>query len=170
MNATEDRTPLHALGSDAATLRALLAQELSAYHAAAGALAARERETMPGREWTPAQQHEHVLRISHAVGRSVRLLLSERELRPVPFTPGERAAGKRLSPPEFEPQRGLGAGELAPAWAALGTELQASTEHLRPTPGRTLPHPFFGELDAVEWVQMLILHTRMHRQQLEALL
>lgn len=165
----EDRTPLHALGGDPATLRALLAQELSAYHAVAAALAAREREPMPGREWTPAGQHEHVLRLSHAVARGVRLLLSERELRAVPHTPGERRGGRRLSPPEFEPQGGLGGAELAPAWAALGAELQAATEGLRPTPGRTLPHPFFGDLDAVEWVQMLILHTRMHRRQLEAL-
>ncbi|MCD0159368.1 DinB family protein, partial [Deinococcus sp. 6GRE01] len=58
--------------------------------------------------------------------------------------------------------------DLDTRWAQSRAGLERAAAELRHTPGRTLWHPFFGELDAMDWMRMVAIHLNNHRKQLEA--
>ncbi|ALW89862.1 DinB family protein [Deinococcus actinosclerus] len=125
--------------------------------------------TQPGRDWSPAQEAEHVLKINDSIARGVGLLLSERELRPTPQTPGELTPdGRRVAPPHTRPsETGLAWADLDGSWTQSRAGFLNVAAGLRATPGRTLWHPFFGELDALDWTRMVAAHLYQHRKALE---
>ena len=81
----------------------------------------------------------------------------------------ERGHGRRVAPPHTRPSdTGLAWEDLDTRWAQSRAGLERAAAELRHTPGRTLWHPFFGELDAMDWMRMVAIHLNNHRKQLEA--
>ncbi|WP_034387643.1 DinB family protein [Deinococcus sp. YIM 77859] len=146
-------------------LSAQLEREFAALAQTMRAAAPHWHTPMPGRTWSPAQEAEHTILVNEGTGRVVRLLLSERPLRPVPLEPGRTAQGKRLAPPGTEPGPGEALETLLERHAAAGPLLSGA--RAAPNPERTFPHPFLGELDALDWLRMAAWHTRHHRQAIE---
>ncbi|RJF73119.1 DinB family protein [Deinococcus cavernae] len=121
-----------------------------------------------GREWSPAQELEHVLAIGRAGGKAIHLLLSEKELRAFPQLQGELKEGKRQTPDFARPSPdGLAWEAWTEAWQTHRQELEGAAARLRATPERRLWHPYFGELDALDWMRSLVGHLRGHRELLE---
>lgn len=117
-----------------------------------------------GREWSPAQEVEHVMRTNHVVGRGILLLLSDKELKPMPKLEGQRKNGKRQAPKEVMPSaEGLSWAAYQAEWPNSIQVLQEIAAQVRKTPSRTMWHPFLGELDAFEWLQMVTWHIGHHR-------
>ncbi|MFC6801424.1 DinB family protein [Deinococcus caeni] len=87
-----------------------------------------------------------------------------------PRAPGETTPdGRRVAPPHTRPSdTGLAWEDLDTRWAQSRAGLERTAADLRATPGRTLWHPFFGELDAMDWMRMVAIHLNNHRKQLEA--
>ena len=126
------------------------------------------QQVQPGREWSPAQEVEHVLLINGAVTGVLRLLLSDRPLRPVPQEPGVLRDGKRQAPASSLPSEGgVAWDEAAEKWAQSRAAAEEISAQVRATPDRTFWHPFFGELDALNWQRMLTSHVMSHRLLLE---
>lgn len=122
----------------------------------------------PGREWSPAQDIEHIIAVGKGGGMAAKLLLSGKELRAFPQVSGELRDGKRQAPDFTLPSAsGLPWSEWEGAWAEHREFLTGLAAHLRATPGRTLWHPYFGELDALDWLRSLVGHVRGHRELLE---
>ena len=82
------------------------------------------QQVQPGREWSPAQEVEHVMLISGAVTGVTRLLLSDRPLRAVPQEPGVLRDGKRQAPASALPsEQGVATfKELCPSCGFAETE------------------------------------------------
>lgn len=124
--------------------------------------------TQPGRDWSPAQEAEHVLKIDTSIVPLLRLLLSDKALRPMPQVPGEIRNGKRQSPDALLPSdAGLPFEALDTTWAEHRQKLEEVAAQVRETPGRTFWHQFFGEIDALDWLRMVTVHLRAHRKLLE---
>lgn len=125
-------------------------------------------QVQAGRGWSPAQEAEHVIAIGDAASRAIRLLLSDKPLRPIPQVSGDLKDGKRQAPAFSLPSpAGIAWDELDERWNAHQSALLALAAEIRPTPGRTFWHPYFGELDALDWLRTLAGHLRGHRQLLE---
>jgi len=164
-----DPAALAPMGATPEDVRARLDRELDLFHAHLRTRQGDWTRTQPGRDWSPAQEAEHVLKINDSIARGVGLLLSERELRPMPQTPGELTPdGRRVAPPHTQPgDTGLAWDDLDATWTHSREGLSTVTGALRATPGRTLWHPFFGELDALDWTRMVAAHLYQHRKALE---
>ncbi|PTA67484.1 DinB family protein [Deinococcus arcticus] len=164
-----DRAALAPMGDTPAAVRARLLSELDQFEAHLTQRQADWTRVQPGRDWTPAQDAEHVALINEAIARVLSLLLSERALRPAPQTPGDLTSdGRRRAPAAALPSdTGLPWAGWPARWAQGRAALEAATAGLRATPGRTLWHPFFGELDALDWARMVTAHLAGHRRALE---
>ncbi len=167
-NHLSDPAELKFVGTTPAEVRARLQSELDAFEAH---LAGRQHDwTRPqtGRDWSPAQEAEHVLLINQSITPLLRLLGSDRELRPMPQVPGTLKGGKRQAPPASLPsEQGLAWEDLQGRWAEHRQQLEEVAQHVTGTPGRTYWHPFFGELDALDWLRMVTAHLYSHRKLLE---
>lgn len=125
-------------------------------------------EMQPGRAWTPAQEAEHVLLINDSVTKLTALLLSHAPLRDAPKPRGVLKGGKRQAPAFSQPgAAGLAFEDLDTRWAQGRAALTAVAGQVRETPGRTFWHPFYGELDALNWLRMLAGHAASHHALLE---
>lgn len=163
----QDPSILLALGSTPAEVNDRLKRELDAFEAHLQTRAGDWTTTQQGREWSPAQEAEHVLKINRNITKLLGLLLSDKELRPVPHTPGTLRAGKRQAP-EFSLPSGAGlSSDWQAEWQAHRAALEQVAAHVRATPQRTFWHPFYGELDALNWLRMVTGHLYSHRQLLE---
>lgn len=126
------------------------------------------QKVQSGRDWSPAQEVEHVILTSHSVGRVIRLLLSDKELQPIPKISGQKKDGKRQAPDMILPSReGLPWAEYKLRWQQSVQEFQDVAARVRSTPERTFWHPFLGDLDALEWLRMNTWHIGHHRQLME---
>ena len=141
-----------------------LREELQAFGETVRAASAHWHTRLPGREWSPAQEAEHVVRVNESTGRLIRLLLSERELRAAPEQPGVLKGGKRQAPPGTEPGPGEELDTLLKRHREAGEVL--SGLHAEPNPARTYFHPFLGQLDALDWLRMTTWHMGEHRRAL----
>ncbi|GGK26253.1 hypothetical protein GCM10008955_20010 [Deinococcus malanensis] len=164
----QDPTVLLIMGRTPDEVRARLAAELDAFEAELRTRQADWSVTQPGREWSPAQEAEHVLLINEGITRLVGLLMSDRELRPLPQTPGVLKEGRRQAPAHTLPSpHGLAWADLEGRWAEHRTRLEAAAAQLRDVPERTMWHPFYGELDALNWMRMVAGHLDSHRRLLK---
>lgn len=164
-NAEEQLAELHALYPTAEVMADRLRRELDAFEQTM-----REAETvwdrqMPNREWSPAQEAEHVILVNEGTVRVVRLLLSDKPLRAMPEQPGRTVNGRRLAPEGTEPGPGQPLDTLLERHAAA----RARLEEFRPDPdpSRTFYHPFLGRLDALDWLRMTTWHIRNHRKAMQ---
>lgn len=164
----QDPAVLLVMGRTPDEVCARLAAELDAFETELRARQADWSRTQPGREWSPAQEAEHVLLINEGITRLVGLLMSDRELRPLSQTPGVLKDGKRQAPAHTLPSaEGLAWSELGGRWATHRTRLEAAAAQLGDVPERTMWHPFYGELDALNWVRMVAGHLAGHRRLLK---
>ncbi len=163
-----DPALLQALGQTPDEVRASLKRELGAL---TDELRKRQDDwatVQAGRDWSPAQDAEHIIKVSDAGGQAARLLLSDKEIRPFPQVPATLKDGKRQAPDFTLPSAGgLTWEELDTKWAEHGQRLTELADQIRETPGRTLWHPYFGELDALDWLRASIGHLRGHRELLQ---
>lgn len=168
MTALQDPAGLRALGATPDEARARLNTELDRLEAQLRTRQADWTRPQPGRDWSPAQEAEHVLLIDSGIARIIGLLLSERELMPTPQVPGTLKDGKRQSPSSAVPSaEGLAWDTWESRWAEHRAAFGRVAAGVRETPGRTFWHPFFGELDALDWLRMVAGHARNHRLLLE---
>lgn len=86
---------------------------------------------------------------------------------------GERAAQIAVTrveaPDRVRPTGSVGINESLERMKQTGTTLDAMRPDLErfDLSGHTFPHPFFGELNAGEWLVMAGLHERRHTAQIE---
>lgn len=164
----QDPAVLLPFGETPEQVRASLSRELDAFAAQLRTRAQDWTATQPGREWSPAQEAEHVLKINAGITRVLGLLLSDRELRPTPQNPGRLVGGKRQAPADSLPgAEGLRWDGWEQEWRAGREALETVAAGVRETPGRTFWHPYFGELDALDWLRMVAAHLHSHRRLLE---
>jgi hypothetical protein len=163
-----DPAVLRFVGQTPEEVRARLSVELDRFEAQLRGRQADWNTTQPGREWSPAQEAEHVMKIDNSIVPLMRLLLSDKELRPMPQVPGELKNGRRQAPAFSLPSHGgLSFEALDTEWAEHRQKLEATAAQVIPTPGRTFWHQFFGEIDALDWLRMITVHLRSHRKLLE---
>lgn len=165
-NAEEQLAALHALSPTPEAVADRLRRELDAFEQVLREAEATWDRRMPDREWSPAQEAEHVILVNEGTARIVRLLLSDKPLREVPEQPGRIVNGRRLAPEGTEPGPGQPLSTLLDRHAAaraLLVEFQPE-----PNPARTFYHPFLGRLDALDWLRMTTWHTRNHRKAMRA--
>ncbi|EYB68571.1 hypothetical protein DEIPH_ctg020orf0004 [Deinococcus phoenicis] len=145
---------------------AQLHREIDAFEQALHGAAPHWGTRMPGRDWTPAQEAEHTILVNEGTAKLARLLLSERPLRETAPQEGRTENGRRLAPPGTEPgpEQPL---ETLLARNAATRALLAGVQ-ADPNPDRTFPHPFMGNIDALDWLRMAAWHTRHHRKTLQA--
>lgn len=168
MTTLQDPAGLRALGATPDEARARLTKEFDRLEAHLRARQADWTRTQPGRDWSPAQEAEHVVLIDMGIARLLGLLLSERELTPSAQVPGTFRDGKRQTPPFAAPSAdGLAWDTWETRWAEHRAAFEQVAAGVRETPGRTMWHPFFGELDALDWLRMVSGHARNHRLLLE---
>lgn len=162
-----DPAVLQHFGHTLQEVQANIRQEAEAFGAHLRTRQADWQQVQAGREWSPAQEAEHVMAIGDAASGAIRLLLSDKPLRAMPQISGKLVDGKRQAPEFSLPTTGLPWDELDQRWTAHQTALLALADEIRATPGRTFWHPFLGELDALDWMRSLVGHLRGHRQLLE---
>lgn len=168
MTTLQDPAGLRALGATPDEARARLSKELDRLEAHLRTRQADWSRAQPGRDWSPAQDAEHIVLIDGSIARLLALLLSDRELTPTAQVPGVLKDGKRQAPPFTVPSaEGLAWDSWETRWAEHRAALESVAARVRETPGRTMWHPFFGELDALDWLRMLAGHVRGHRVALE---
>ncbi|GGL83267.1 hypothetical protein GCM10010840_21250 [Deinococcus aerolatus] len=164
-----DASALQFVGQTAEEVRTRLSVELDRLEAQLRGRQADWNTTQPGRDWSPAQEAEHVLKIDNSIVPIMRLLLSDKPLRPMPQVPGQLKDGKRQAPDFTLPsETGLSFAALETEWAEHRRTLEETAARVEPTPGRTFWHQFLGELDALDWLRMITVHLRAHRKLLEA--
>ncbi|GGO30916.1 hypothetical protein GCM10008949_26070 [Deinococcus humi] len=163
-----DPAVLKAMGQTPEEVRTRLSVELDRFETQLRGREADWNTTQSGREWSPAQEAEHVLKIDNSIVPLLRLLMSDKALRPMPQVPGEIVDGKRQSPIALLPSdEGLPFEALDTEWAEHRRKLEDMAAQVAETPGRTFWHQFFGEIDALDWLRMVTMHMRNHRKLLE---
>ncbi len=181
---TASSTHLVAYGQTQPEVLARLEQELKLFDAHLQTRQNDWAQVQAGREWTVAQEAEHVMLINISITRLLKLLASDRPLQAAPQTAGVLKDGKRQAPAYSLPSKqGVAWEELELSTEQADTE-QADTnipsrwteqqQALLDTvtittanPERTFWHPFFGELDALNWARMVSGHLHSHRHNLE---
>ena len=163
-----DPLVLRVFGETPEDVRRNLTRELDALESHLKSRQGDWTRTQPGREWSPAQDIEHIIAVGKGGSMAAKLLLSEKELRAFPQVKGELKDGKRQSPEFARPsETGLAWETWQDAWAEHRQQLEGLAADLRETSGRKLWHPYFGEIDALDWVRSLVGHVRGHRELLE---
>ena len=130
--------------------------------------------TRPDAEtWSPSEVLEHVASAEEGGGKVIRRLLKvargEGEMFPALPPSRFRPDGRLLSPAETEPEGGLSRpelmGRLEGVRSRVLTEVSGNEESLSQTP--LYCHPFWGDLDALGWLQSLVYHERHHLSQIQ---
>lgn len=123
--------------------------------------------------WSPAEVLEHLASVEEGAGKVIRRLLKvargEGEMYPTLPPSQFRPDGRLLAPPETQPQGGLSRAELCARLGAVRSrvlaEVAANEEALAQTP--VYRHPFWGDVNALGWLQSLVYHERHHLSQLQ---
>lgn len=136
----------------------------------------------PGK-WSPAQTTEHVMKVNTGMSKTLYLLRRDAPLPKQARTPGLLVEGRAQAPEFSRPGEGFLWETLEPRWLELKTRFLAEAEQAdgsltdRSQAGsfrnnvaeRTWFHPYFGDLDALGWVQAAAFHMAHHRKQLSVL-
>ena len=93
-------------------------------------------------------------------------LVGSKLIQPAPET--NTSAQAWVEPASALPsEQGVAWDEVAEKWAQSRAAAEEVSAQVRATPDRTFWHPFFGELDALDWQRMLASHVMSHRLLLE---
>lgn len=121
--------------------------------------------------WSVALLMEHVALAEGSFARVIRRLrrVAQGEaLEPVAVPAGELKGGKAQAPAIIRPKGGLSKAQIAQLLAEQRAFLLAEVEksgELLEHPA-TFPHPFFGELNGLGWLQTAVFHERHHLAQI----
>ena len=162
-----DKAPLARFGNDPEAVRAALGREFTAFEALPAALAELWLEPRKPGAWSPAQITEHVMKVNVGMSKTLYLLRRDAPLPEQPRIPGVLKGGKAQAPAFSQPGEGLSWEELKPGWLEHKTRFLAEAEHVGVS-GRSWFHPYFGDLDALGWLQAAAFHMAHHRKQLSA--
>lgn len=163
----EGRRVLERFGTTPAAARAALARQQGAFEALWPALQSRWEDPLREGAWCPAQVTEHVVKASARFSKALYLLRRDEPLPEVPRVPGAFEDGRAQAPASVIPGPPQPLAALVPQWQEVHARLFAEVDATRTWHGRTLFHAFFGELDALGWLQVAAFHLRHHRKQLE---
>ena len=188
-----DKTLLARFGRDAEAVRVALAREFTAFEALPVELSGVWLEPRAPGKWSPAQTTEHVMKVNTGMSKTLYLLRRDAPLPEQTRTPGTLVEGRAQAPEFSRPEEGLSWAALEPTWLELKTRFLAEAEQAvgfqpnRFQPNRSQPdrsqidssrsdvaertwfHPYFGDLDALGWVQAAAFHMAHHRKQLSVL-
>ena len=168
-----DKILLARFGRDPEAVRAALAREFTAFEALPTALTAVWLEPYAPGKWSPAQMTEHVLKVNVGMSKTLYLLRRDAPLPEQTRTPGSLENGKAQAPAFSYPSEGLAWEILQPKWQGTKTRFLAEAEQVGRVQAeatqRTWFHPYFGDLDALGWLQAAAFHMAHHRKQLSVL-
>lgn len=151
------------------TAEASLRRELEAFRALPTRLAeVWTRPRAPG-AWSPAEVSDHVLKVNVALSKTLHLLRRDEPPPKGPRTPGVLRDGRAQAPAFSHPGAPRPWAALEPGGLEMERRLLAEVAQTSAWSVRTRFHPYFGDLNALEWVQAGALHMAHHRRQLEVL-
>jgi hypothetical protein len=163
----EGRAVLERFGTTPAAAREALVRQQGAFEALWPALQAHWEEPLGDDAWCPAQVTEHVLKASARFSKALYLLRRDEPLPEVPRVAGTFRNARAQAPAAVMPGPPQPLAALKPQWDEVHARLLAEADATREWHGRTLFHAFFGDLDALGWLQVAAFHLRHHRKQLE---
>ena len=122
--------------------------------------------------WSPAEVIEHTAKAEDSFARVIRRLrrVAQGENLPAVTVPAGQlsAQGKPVAPEILQP-KGMGRSELEAALtstrAFLLKEVEESGEQINHP--ATFTHIFFGEINALSWLQCAVFHQRHHLEQIK---
>lgn len=123
--------------------------------------------------WSPAEVSEHISLVEESGGKIIRRLRKVIQGQAAPFPsppPGKtRPDGRPIAPDPAQPKGGLTRAELLERLTGIRQRLLEEVEEGQdllehPT---TYKHPFFGQLNALGWLQTLVYHERHHLKQIQ---
>ncbi len=160
---------LRAFGQSPAEVAERLERELGTFEQTAQRAQRHWHTRLPERDWTPAQESEHVILVNEGTAKVAALLLSDKPLRPVEQQPVVAdAQGKRRAPAATVPEHEQPWEALSERYQTVGAVLQAAALRAPEDAERKFWHPAMGELTALDWLRMAAYHTRHHRKLLAA--
>ena len=162
-----NQNALSHFGSSPEEAKAVLVHEFDAFEEVQTSL--QERWTVPLRPgaWSPAQVFEHVLKTDVSMSKVLYLLRRDAPLPEMPKKPANVENGKIQSPAFALPGEPQPLEALLPEWKEVRERHLQEVNKMSNWHERTVFHPVFGELDALQWVQAASLHMAHHRKQLE---
>lgn len=162
------RDLLTRFGSEPEAVTASLTRELTRFGALPEGLGGAWTQPLKVGGWSPAEVTEHVLKINVGMSKTLHLLrLGRPSPQEAPRTPGVLVAGRAQSPEFGLPGAPQPWSVLAPQWEAMRARFLREVGATTAWHGPTWFHPYFGDLDALGWVQAAALHMAHHRKQLE---
>ncbi len=111
------------------------------------------------RNWSAAMVLEHLIEVGSRIATGVTELTNDRPV------------SVRADIAEVKP-KGVGMDEIIPLYRAFLQDFQVRTTGLvgNREASATMPHPWFGELNARQWLCLAALHQIIHRQQMQRIL
>ncbi len=166
-----DKTLLERFGRDPDAVKRALGGEFTAFERLPEELAGVWLGPHAPGKWSPAQITEHVMKVNTGMSKTLYLLRRDAPLPAQTRTPGVLIEGRAQAPEFVHPGEGLPWEALEPGWLELKTRFLAEVEQIdgAQTPERTWFHLYFGDLDALGWVQAAAFHMAHHRRQLSVL-
>lgn len=123
--------------------------------------------------WSPAELAEHIALTEEGASRVIRRLRKvvqgQAEL-PPPLAKSQFGAnGKPLAPEGVRPSAGLSREQILERLASVRERVWAEADESGPLLEHptTYGHPFFGDLNALGWLQTLVYHERHHLKQMQ---
>lgn len=161
-----DKRVLARFGREPAEAKAILERELAAFVELPDEFA--DVWTLPVRSgaWSPAQVTDHVRLINVSISKVLHLLRRKGPLPDAPRVPATVVEGWVQAPSFALPGPSQPWAVLEGPWLEMATRLKGEVAATHDWHGRTWFHPFFGDLDALEWVASASLHMAHHRKQL----
>lgn len=158
---------LEPFGTTPAEAEAILWRELGDFEALFSRLEKRWLEPLYPGAWSPAQIAEHVAITNRHKANTLRLLERGEPLADVFVVQGTFARGKPQSPDYALPSEGQPPTVIRDVWQQMHTDIASAVAQVSVWHGDTRQHPFFGELDALDWLRVMSFHTAHHRRGLE---
>ena len=154
-------------GREPETAKSALTRELAAFRSLPEELTVVWLEPPAPGAWSPAQVTEHVLKVNVSMSKTLRLLRRDAPLPEQARTPGKLLGGKAQAPDFAHPGEPQPWAALEPQWDEMQRRLLSEVEQTQDWRSRTWFHPYFGDLDALGWVQAAALHMAHHRRRLQ---
>lgn len=168
MNKTEREARLARYGENPAEAQEVLRRELGDFEVLWPALQVRWDTPLRPEAWSPAQVVEHVIKTNASFSKTLHVLQRDAPLPERPAPKGILKDGRPQAPEGLQPGEPQALSVLEPLWQEVNARLLHEVETIKDWHGRTLPHPFLGELDAFGWLRAAAWHIAHHRRGLEA--
>lgn len=167
MDAPFDPALLRRFGSSPEEARARLESELELFTALLPRLEGSWTASPREGAWAPAQVVEHVMKANDATSKVLHLLRRDTPLPEPARELGRLKDGKPQAPSRLEPGEPRPYAEGLEAWKRSTARFLSEVAQTTDWHGRRFFHPFFGDLNAHEWVQAMSFHNAHHRKSLE---